>query len=297
MGLIPARAGRTRPDGTWLAVGTAHPRSRGADPQRDRRITAAAGLIPARAGRTPPWTSPTCMGTAHPRSRGADPVGFRPAAIHVGSSPLARGGLDLLLSDPSAGRLIPARAGRTARRGCRRGWWWAHPRSRGADAARTTKPSTPTGSSPLARGGLAVRLQCGGGARLIPARAGRTGQDRGRHRSSPAHPRSRGADVSRRGRARPRPGSSPLARGGLAHYQSHGLAFRLIPARAGRTHDRPPPGWDVPAHPRSRGADQRGRPRLVWRGGSSPLARGGRLGRHRHPRPGRLIPARAGRTF
>ncbi len=112
VGLIPARAGRTRQWRGWTQRTPAHPRSRGADRrgtlerhkrqgssplarggrpavsrERDRR-----GLIPARAGRTHPPVRASSRSWAHPRSRGADTPRRSSASHDAGSSPLARGG-------------------------------------------------------------------------------------------------------------------------------------------------------------------------------------------------------------
>ena len=111
-----------------------------------------------------------------------------------------------------------------------------------------------------------------------------------------AHPRSRGADETGQGETGQGEGSSPLARGGLVVGADCAVGSGLIPARAGRTG-----GWrgdhvDWRAHPRSRGADDLNAMRLSVGGGSSPLARGGRLSRSPARRVVRLIPARAGRT-
>ena len=93
------------------------------------------------------------------------------------------------------------------------------------------------------------------------------------------------------------PGSSPLARGlrngASLDYQRR----RIIPARAGFTHERASPPRYSQDHPRSRGVYGliRVKARLVP--GSSPLARGlPRLG-HACDFEARIIPARAGFTF
>ena len=110
-GIIPARAGFTRPHPQALDDRLDHPRSRGvytcphphaAPPPGSsplarglpREIAGAVGvlgIIPARAGFTSPSTPPTQWAQDHPRSRGVYPVGravYRPV---IGSSPLARG--------------------------------------------------------------------------------------------------------------------------------------------------------------------------------------------------------------
>ena len=173
-GLIPARAGRTSGHSAVWITQRAHPRSRGADGTaagaaggnsgssplaRGGRVSGGMpqigwGLIPARAGRTRRKTATGFSARAHPRSRGADVLQGWHRRRPVGSSPLARGGLDEGRGQSWVAGLIPARAGRTLEQSLG-----------GVDAV---------GSSPLARGGLChLRIRCEGGG-LIPARAGRT---------------------------------------------------------------------------------------------------------------------------
>ena len=172
-GLIPARAGRTRPPRRRSRPRRAHPRSRGADltaaagevlrqgssplarggrPARPRCVT-PRGLIPARAGRTGAHSAHSRPGRAHPRSRGADSTAFVRMTNSPGSSPLARGGLDHGPVGADKEGLIPARAGRTRSIGRDLVETQAHPRSRGADGHGTCQIPRTRGSSPLARGG------------------------------------------------------------------------------------------------------------------------------------------------
>ena len=134
-GLIPARAGRT-PTFIRPAFGGAgsSPRGRGG-----REVLAedhpGLGLIPARAGRT--WKgSPKGFGKgAHPRAGGADSSFARPASVWMGSSPRGRGGRRMVRPHARSVGLIPARAGRTARRTRGSRSPRAHPRAGGADPA------------------------------------------------------------------------------------------------------------------------------------------------------------------
>ena len=254
------------------------------------------GLIPARAGRTAQRTTDSVSSSAHPRSRGADVPQQCEAAARRGSSPLARGGQPFAERRRQSGGLIPARAGRT-----RFSAWicsrrWAHPRSRGADAAAHALSVRARGSSPLARGGPCPSLRGSFRCGLIPARAGRTGASPTVHEPAWAHPRSRGADIRTHAEVEEWQGSSPLARGGLSEEPLERGDIGLIPARAGRTS-----GWSAPqlatrAHPRSRGADRAPECERGVLSGSSPLARGGQYREYRAQLYGGLIPARAGRT-
>ena len=168
-GIIPARAGFTRPRYAAADTDTDHPRSRGVYRKafEDYQVVAGSSplarglrtgrrhrrrpsrIIPARAGFTrSTWT---CCAPArdHPRSRGVYLLACRPGASEVGSSPLARG-LRRYRADCEGERgIIPARAGFTARvpqgpRTCA-----DHPRSRGVYAWRSLEsqrsPTLPDG--------------------------------------------------------------------------------------------------------------------------------------------------------
>ena len=118
----------------------------------------------------------------------------------------------------------------------------------------------------------------GGGVsfRIIPARAGFTWTP----------PRTSGAST----------GSSPLARGLLRDASQRRRPRRIIPARAGFT---PAPGTRTPTaqdHPRSRGVYAPARFASWCIAGSSPLARGLRLGHLGRGGLEGIIPARAGFT-
>jgi len=155
MGLIPARAGRTLDDSCKPYEPRAHPRSRGADLLERVHDFPVSRLIPARAGRTArSWCHATPR-TAHPRSRGADSLISARRSLRSGSSPLARGGRVDVSHWCLLGGLIPARAGRTIVSVMDRDGRQAHPRSRGADQHRHLVGGRESGSSPLARGGLA----------------------------------------------------------------------------------------------------------------------------------------------
>ena len=94
---------------------------------------------------------------------------------------------------------------------------------------------TTFGSSPLARGTrLGHRLEAAR-VRLIPARAGNTGQTSPQDGGTAAHPRSRGEHYYSPVTYTWPDGSSPLARGTLSGFLSWFNNTRLIPARAGNT--------------------------------------------------------------
>ena len=171
-GIIPARAGFTRPPSSRPGAGRDHPRSRGVYRMRAVRDSPAAGssplarglrvtppayrltggIIPARAGFTPPSVRPAQTTADHPRSRGVYPFSCPSSSRRAGSSPLARGLRCGGGQCPGLGRIIPARAGFTQDRGGVEGCGSDHPRSRGVYAPRATLSAYNVGSSPLARG-------------------------------------------------------------------------------------------------------------------------------------------------
>ena len=211
--IIPARAGFTAHRPRRVTRTTDHPRSRGVylggrggvchwcgssplarglqNEHQDRPVQ--PGIIPARAGFTRSRAWPPSPSTDHPRSRGV----YQADQLHhqhgLGSSPLARGLRVRLTGRIVVVRIIPARAGFTARRRSPGAAPPDHPRSRGVY--------------------VGAGLEEGLLERIIPARAGFTP---GRPQSGAAggdHPRSRGVYPSGTSRCGPAPGSSPLARG------------------------------------------------------------------------------------
>ena len=115
-GLIPARAGNTRPRRRPVVSPGAHPRSRGEHLANISNVLLSAGLIPARAGNTLIMSNPSDGNRAHPRSRGEHLQGRRGCQVKKGSYPLARGTrVSPVFADFSTG-LIPARAGNTLHR-------------------------------------------------------------------------------------------------------------------------------------------------------------------------------------
>ena len=256
--LIPAHAGKTHATCHRRHPPTAHPRSRGENGifvfsviflvgssplTRGKRLSSqrtstAARLIPAHAGKTTgrAWR---CAGSwAHPRSRGENESCAADGRQLPGSSPLTRGKRKLLSSRSSHPRLIPAHAGKTCSlpRSHRR--VRAHPRSRGENAVKALVNQRLEGSSPLTRGKQDGPNYIAGRLRLIPAHAGKTVSGLGGHFGLPAHPRSRGENLSRVAWMPPTPGSSPLTRGKRPCPSHPGRPSGLIPAHAGKTSQR-----------------------------------------------------------
>ena len=242
MRIIPARAGFTtrmasrqagrkdhpRSRGVYRSFATSHQSSAGSSPlARGLRRSSvssreAGGIIPARAGFTPGRPCRAAAKSDHPRSRG----------VYQGGGQTVRG----------CRRIIPARAGFTGstwpgRRGRR-----DHPRSRGVYRAAAAAAPLRAGSSPLARGLPGPARMLTGTPGIIPARAGFTREYHARTLQGRDHPRSRGVYEMDHVHLRNAEGSSPLARGLLAAFQSEIMAIGIIPARAGFT-----PGTPAPA--------------------------------------------------
>ena len=314
--LIPARAGKTWRRRAWRRPAPAHPRAGGENAEvvnlyrisvgssprgRGKRggevgLPIGARLIPARAGKTVESHGDGPVGRAHPRAGGENPGRARGRTRRSGSSPRGRGKRSHHRQDKGTGRLIPARAGKT----CRRGWSTrtsrAHPRAGGENCHCSSLLRLGAGSSPRGRGKPSVSGDGHWFVRLIPARAGKTCQITSQLAATPAHPRAGGEN--RAGGRNPvvETGSSPRGRGKRACGSLGCTRRRLIPARAGKTRPgagRARPAW---AHPRAGGEN-------TWRlftaqvsVGSSPRGRG------KPSRDGNLlvclglIPARAGKT-
>ena len=256
--LIPAHAGKTGYQPHVSTPPSAHPRSRGENaryvsPQassdgsspltRGKRNLCVFGhfscrLIPAHAGKTAIQSAYKHSCSAHPRSRGENDGSRLALRRIVGSSPLTRGKRKLRSRWSSTSRLIPAHAGKTCSlpRSHRR--VRAHPRSRGENAVKALVNQRLEGSSPLTRGKQDGPNYIAGRLRLIPAHAGKTVSGLGGHFGLPAHPRSRGENLSRVAWMPPTPGSSPLTRGKRPCPSHPGRPSGLIPAHAGKTSQR-----------------------------------------------------------
>ena len=254
-GIIPARAGFTTTSASTAASSPDHPRSRGVYYPKVTTIIYDEGssplarglqsdhrsqnpqrrIIPARAGFTLRAPSARRGAPDHPRSRGVYVAASGRSGLAGGSSPLARGLLDMMVVNELNERIIPARAGFTLFQWPPPRTSWDHPRSRGVYATGWPIEDGQEGSSPLARG---LRVPAESSARpdrIIPARAGFTEED-GRFVGAPQdHPRSRGVYPVGIAGSLPTDGSSPLARGLLVDGDRVVLLTRIIPARAGFT--------------------------------------------------------------
>ena len=276
-GLIPAHAGKTVGDGASRHPSPAHPRSRGENGIEGAKRCVTPGsspltrgkracstwrgprtwLIPAHAGKTRCRRWCRSCRWAHPRSRGENVRAGARRVPYAGSSPLTRGKQGGCFVTGGNVGLIPAHAGKTRFCGWPCGRTGAHPRSRGENVLSHRAPLSREGSSPLTRGkppaaGHVVRR---GG--LIPAHAGKTRLATKRARPSTAHPRSRGENIAPYADAQSVGGSSPLTRGKLPVLGLQLSSAGLIPAHAGKTLYLDFVTFQTPAHPRSRGENNK----------------------------------------
>ena len=171
------------------------------------------GIIPARAGFTQVGDVILSESADHPRSRGVYRGRKGDRGDVGGSSPLARGLLDMTSEDREIFRIIPARAGFTHQQNKQFPAAADHPRSRGVYSSQFHTVNRQEGSSPLARGLLSLNARPSGSWGIIPARAGFTKHTMVFGRFSTDHPRSRGVYAALLASLITMGGSSPLARG------------------------------------------------------------------------------------
>ena len=217
--------------------------------------------------------------------------------VSLGSSPLARGLLQLVENPVENLGIIPARAGFTPYEPAGYGWVTDHPRSRGVYASGVLPISFSAGSSPLARGLREVFGDLPPVNGIIPARAGFTDPLPFEVRTvSGSSPLARGLPPGPVFHPASLEGSSPLARGLRGQFVLDDPSHGIIPARAGFTETIMSTFSSAPDHPRSRGVYFTTGCITAQIPGSSPLARGLRgLTAGRSESRG-IIPARAGFT-
>ena len=293
-GLIPARAGKTPTPSTPSWPGPAHPRACGENPATRTMLAMLAGssprvrgkqqglqgalhrarLIPARAGKTSGDSSPARAAWAHPRACGENLVDIADIRFPQGSSPRVRGKPHRRRPRRQAGRLIPARAGKTSARSGTRATRRAHPRACGENKLHAEVANILLGSSPRVRGkrrGVGAPLWRAG---LIPARAGKTVVRRRTASSERAHPRACGENLMNSSSSTRVKGSSPRVRGKPDGAGDPGAEVGLIPACAGKTGRRPRAPLRRSAHPRVCGENPSSGRQFPPVRGSSPRVRG-----------------------
>ena len=253
-------------------------------------------LIPARAGKTCSDSTWSRLPGAHPRACGENCAPADTRSAGQGSSPRVRGKRVRRRRPWSAPRLIPARAGKTARRSQQMSRRGAHPRACGENKHKFTRGISGSGSSPRVRGEHPRSRRYNGRPRLIPARAGKTDFTMTLGTGSQAHPRACGENLIGLGADLAATGSSPRVRGKRHRCRVLVGGGGLIPACAGKTGGLGGTRHGRTAHPRVCGENASASRTAAATSGSSPRVRGKpRPPRERPQRPG-LIPACAGKT-
>ena len=210
------------------------PRVRG-KPGGDPPVGHQLRIIPARAGQTPACSHCRRTFPDHPRACGANLLLNSVSSRLFGSSPRVRGKPTVCVPPTRTVRIIPARAGQTqtAFQNMEKGS--DHPRACGANPMLLSSMPYQSGSSPRVRGKLDPAHVYALDRRIIPARAGQTGDTASPRRSSTDHPRACGANLSKGSQITGHSGSSPRVRGKLPGIPGIALVARIIPARAGQT--------------------------------------------------------------
>ena len=196
-----------------ICLGTS-PRARGKPRKCLQKIT-IRGNIPACAGKTVINATPEGVEAEHPRVRGENADIEYGIRVVAGTSPRARG--KLAPSRPHRWQIgnIPACAGKTQ--------------------IVESPIMTTTGTSPRARGKRHELNRKPNVWRNIPACAGKTSRHDQTGSTVAEHPRVRGENNDPEMQDLMRLGTSPRARGKLVCATIIALAFRNIPACAGKT--------------------------------------------------------------
>ena len=191
-GLIPARAGKTKPLTSATRSWAAHPRAGGENQAVNVNGLGGQRLIPARAGKTKSSSRSSDLERAHPRAGGENLHGRLTARRGLGSSPRGRGKRRTGLPEGRRLGLIPARAGKTQVGTLGSAVPTAHPRAGGENVSSSAANISMSGSSPRGRGKLSETDRTVLDAGLIPARAGKTRSGWAGWWAGGAHPRAGG---------------------------------------------------------------------------------------------------------
>ena len=235
IGIIPAYAGSTCPDGGFACCRGDHPRIRGEhsrlpDGARRRRGSSPhtrgapvpnipslkpGGIIPAYAGSTAARRCSWLCSRDHPRIRGEHAAVLLASSVCAGSSPHTRGARARRRRSRLLLRIIPAYAGSTGPGVFDPPRGRDHPRIRGEHIGQWFGPRAYGGSSPHTRGALPRHLRSRLASGIIPAYAGSTCRSLGRSSRWSDHPRIRGEHMLLPIVTKITGGSSPHTRGAL----------------------------------------------------------------------------------
>ena len=291
---IPACAGNSRPGQSTASRAAVHPRVRGEQREDTSHASSKTGSSPRARGTGSPFSSspnnsrfiPACAGNSflpssqtgalpvHPRVRGEQSVCGLRCALHIGSSPRARGTAECALQVVLFVRFIPACAGNSADCPRTAPSLPVHPRVRGEQHTRRINHTASLGSSPRARGTDRLVRPGQAEARFIPACAGNSRRLAWMMGFHSVHPRVRGEQGTGLMSAYQNIGSSPRARGTGLTTTPQATPGRFIPACAGNRTRCTPYRRGIAVHPRVRGEQAGHRPPVHARTGSSPRARG-----------------------
>ena len=210
------------------------PHARGARALRGARRL-GVGIIPACAGSTAIRELGEGLRGDHPRVRGEHVTCISKATYTAGSSPRARGAHRETILRKLPNGIIPACAGSTG--GIRLDQLFSgdHPRVRGEHCNPLHASKARGGSSPRARGALALMAWFEVPSGIIPACAGSTLFAMAAKRVYRDHPRVRGEHPEKEVTQQDMMGSSPRARGALGAINVITPTHGIIPACAGST--------------------------------------------------------------
>ena len=162
---------------------------------RGRHRQRVGGIIPAYAGNTQPSRYFFPVTTDHPRVCGEHLEPFGRHHMHQGSSPRMRGTHSTCHLTSQYTGIIPAYAGNTAERDCRRRPDQDHPRVCGEHVPNVTLPNCKAGSSPRMRGTHDESFDAWLKEGIIPAYAGNTWPGQSIKQVSRDHPRVCGEHI------------------------------------------------------------------------------------------------------
>ena len=211
------------------------PRGRG-NPVVADDVVALVGSIPAWAGKPIGYHARKPVLEVHPRVGGETRCRCARPSGYSGPSPRGRGNPPF--------------------RGTRSGIWRSHPRVGGETRTRPAVPDDQRGPSPRGRGNQTRHRVPAGRPRSIPAWAGKPCRPLVGHPDGRVHPRVGGeTQLVKLGLDAPH-GPSPRGRGNHECRLRFSLAFRSIPAWAGKPAQRRQPSRIGAVHPRVGGETQ-----------------------------------------
>ncbi len=212
--------------------------------------------------------------TVHPRVCGEQGPCGNITSAHYGSSPRVRGTGTPISGRAQFVRFIPACAGNSSEMPRRHEFTTVHPRVCGEQLTTASWSGTTVGSSPRVRGTVRRQGDRYVSKRFIPACAGNSRMDCGKHKPKPVHPRVCGEQHVCPACDSTKGGSSPRVRGTATSTGAGILECRFIPACAGNRFVRPTPPAGSPVHPRVCGEQGRSSGSEISCNGSSPRVRG-----------------------